>query len=271
MTPGALNRLQHEKSPYLLQHAGNPVDWHPWGEEAFARAKREDKPVFLSIGYSTCHWCHVMAHESFEDGGTASCLNEAFVCIKVDREERPDIDGIYMRVCQMMTGGGGWPLTIVMTPERRPFFAATYIPKGNRWGKTGLTELIPQISRLWRTERKRVEEAADRIVSLLQDAVSGAEGEEAPGEETLADAFAELRGQFDAEFGGFGVAPKFPMPHQLLFLLGHGERTGKEEAIRMAAKTLRAMRRGGIFDQLGYGFHRRSEEHTSELQSRCSS
>ena len=259
MIPGTLNRLQHEKSPYLLQHAENPVDWYPWGEEAFARAKQEDKPVFLSVGYSTCHWCHVMAHESFEDEEMASLLNEAFVCIKVDREERPDIDGIYMRVCQMMTGSGGWPLTVVMTPERRPFFAATYIPKESRWGKMGLVELIPQIGRLWRTERERIEEAADRD-RIRPDAASGSEQGETPGEETLSDAFAELRGQFDAEFGGFGDAPKFPMPHQLLFLLRHGERTGEDEAIRMAEKTLRAMRRGGIFDQLGYGFHRYSTD-----------
>ncbi|MCX5837818.1 MAG: thioredoxin domain-containing protein [Deltaproteobacteria bacterium] len=260
MIPGTLNRLQHEKSPYLLQHAENPVDWHPWGEEAFTRAKQEDKPVFLSVGYSTCHWCHVMAHESFEDEETAALLNEAFVCVKVDREERPDIDGIYMRVCQMMTGGGGWPLTVVMTPERRPFFAATYIPKESRWGRTGLIALIPQIGRQWRTERERIEAAADRVVSFLQNTVSGSERGEAPGEETLSDAFAELQGQFDAEFGGFGAAPKFPMPHQLLFLLRHGERTGGGEAIRMAEKTLRAMRRGGIFDQLGYGFHRYSTD-----------
>jgi uncharacterized protein len=260
MIPGNLNRLQHEKSPYLLQHAGNPVDWHPWGEEAFTRAKREDKPVFLSIGYSTCHWCHVMAHESFEDDQTASLLNEAFVCVKVDREERPDIDGIYMQVCRMMTGGGGWPLTVVMTPERRPFFAATYIPKESRWGRTGLIELIPRIGRQWRTERERIEEAADRVVSFLQNTVSGSERGEAPGEETLSDAFAELRGQFDAEFGGFGTAPKFPMPHQLLFLLRYGERTGGGDASRMAEQTLRAMRRGGIFDQLGYGFHRYSTD-----------
>jgi uncharacterized protein YyaL (SSP411 family) len=258
MIPGAPNRLQHEKSPYLLQHAANPVDWHPWGEEAFNRAKNEDKPVFLSVGYSTCHWCHVMAHESFEDDQTASLLNEVFVCIKVDREERPDIDGIYMRVCQMMTGGGGWPLTIVMTPERRPFFAATYIPKENRWGKMGLIELIPQIGRLWRTERDRIEEAAAGTLSVLRQPVS--EQGETPGTETLVQAFAELHGQFDAEFGGFGAAPKFPMPHQLIFLLRHGERTGEREAIRMAEKTLRSMRRGGIFDQLGYGFHRYSTD-----------
>ena len=260
MIPEIRNRLQHEKSPYLIQHAGNPVDWYPWGEEAFTRARREDKPVFLSIGYSTCHWCHVMAHESFEDDQTASLLNEAFVCVKVDREERPDIDGIYMRICQIMTGGGGWPLTVVMTPERRPFFSATYIPKESRWGRTGLIELVPQIGRQWRTERERIEEAAGRVVSFLQNTVSGSERGEAPGEGTLSDAFAELRGEFDEEFGGFGDAPKFPMPHQLLFLLRHGERTGEGEAIRMAGETLRAMRRGGIFDQLGYGFHRYSTD-----------
>ena len=258
MTPGALNHLQHEKSPYLLQHAANPVDWYPWGEEAFSRAKKEDKPVFLSVGYSTCHWCHVMAHESFEDDETASLLNAAFVCIKVDCEERPDIDGIYMRVCQMMTGSGGWPLTVIMTPDRKPFFAATYIPKESRWGRTGLVELIPKLGSLWRTERKRIEAAAVRTVSLLQS--SGAEWGETPGAETLTAAFAELRGQFDEEFGGFGTAPKFPMPHQLLFLLRYGERTGEVEAIRIVGKTLRAMREGGIFDQLGYGFHRYSTD-----------
>jgi len=258
MTPSALNRLQHQKSPYLLQHAANPVDWYPWGEEAFSRAKTEDKPVFLSVGYSTCHWCHVMAHESFEDEETASLLNEAFVCIKVDREERSDIDGIYMRVCQMMTGGGGWPLTVIMTPERRPFFAATYIPKESRWGRTGLMELIPKLIGLWRTERGRIEEAAAQTVSLLRP--TGSERGETPGADTLADAFAELRGRFDKEFGGFGDAPKFPMPHQLLFLLCYGGRTGEAEALRIAEKSLRAMRRGGIFDQLGYGFHRYSTD-----------
>jgi hypothetical protein len=258
MIPGNPNRLQQEKSPYLLQHAANPVDWYPWGEEAFAKAKAEDKPVFLSVGYSTCHWCHVMAHESFEDEETASLLNAAFVCIKVDREERPDIDGIYMRVCQMMTGSGGWPLTVIMTPDRRPFFAATYIPKESRWGRTGLQELIPKLSGLWRTERERIEEAAARTVSLVKP--SGSEGGETPGAETLAGAFAELRGRFDEEFGGFGDAPKFPMPHQLLFLLRYGERTGDAEAIRIAEKSLRAMRRGGIFDQLGFGLHRYSTD-----------
>src|SRR5512137_2369606 len=163
------NRLIGEKSPYLLQHDHNPVDWYPWSDEAFERARAENKPIFLSVGYSTCHWCHVMAHESFEDAEVARLMNEAFVCIKVDREERPDIDGIYMSVCQVMTGSGGWPLTIVMTPDRQPFFAATYIPKENRWGRPGLVELIPRLRTIWETRRNEVEKAAARTVALLME------------------------------------------------------------------------------------------------------
>ncbi len=170
------NRLLNEKSPYLLQHAGNPVDWYPWGDEAFDRAQREDKPVFLSVGYSTCHWCHVMAHESFEDEAVAALLNEAFVCVKVDREERPDIDGIYMSVCQMMTGSGGWPLTVIMTPDRFPFFAATYIPKESRWGRQGLVELIPRLRTIWETRRGEVEKAAAQTVAQLDAAPDGKGG-----------------------------------------------------------------------------------------------
>ncbi|MEW6335247.1 MAG: thioredoxin domain-containing protein [Thermodesulfobacteriota bacterium] len=252
------NRLIHEKSPYLLQHAENPVDWYPWGEEAFDRARRDDRPVFLSVGYSTCHWCHVMAHESFEDEAVAALLNDAFVCVKVDREERPDIDGIYMRFCQMMTGGGGWPLTVIMTPGKRPFFAATYIPKESRWGRTGLVELIPRIRNLWETRRGEVERAAAKTVAVATQHRSE------PGDldpTALCDrAFEELQGQFDETHGGFGDAQKFPMPHQLLFLLRHGRRTGAPEALRMAEGTLAAMRRGGIFDHLGYGFHRYSTD-----------
>ena len=252
------NRLLHEKSPYLLQHAGNPVDWYPWGDEAFDRAHREDKPVFLSVGYSTCHWCHVMAHESFEDETVAALLNEAFVCVKVDREERPDIDGIYMSVCQMMTGSGGWPLTIIMTPARLPFFAATYIPKESRWGRQGLVELIPRIRSIWETRRDEVESAATQTVARLMNPRME-KGELRP-EEILARIFAELQGQFDDAYGGFGNAPKFPMPHQSVFLLRHWQRTGAPDALRMAEKTLSAMRQGGIFDQLGYGFHRYSTD-----------
>ena len=213
------NHLRHEKSPYLLQHAENPVDWYPWGEEAFARASREDKPVFLSIGYSTCHWCHVMAHESFEDEAVAALLNEAFVCIKVDREERPDIDGIYMTVCQMMTGSGGWPLTVVMTPDRRPFFAATYVPKESRWGRMGLVELIPRLRSIWETRRDEVEKAAAETVALLKRPRT--EQGDLPVEELLSRAAVELGRQYDHTYGGFGDAPKFPMPHQLVFLMRH--------------------------------------------------
>jgi uncharacterized protein YyaL (SSP411 family) len=252
------NRLAHEKSPYLLQHAGNPVDWHPWGEEAFARARREDKPLFLSVGYSTCHWCHVMAHESFENAAVAALLNEAFVCIKVDREERPDIDGVYMKACQLMTGGGGWPLTIIMTPDLRPFFAATYIPKDNRWGRPGLTELIPRLQGIWKTRREEIEKAAAETLShLSRDRM---EPGDIDAERLLAEAFTELQRQFDGAYGGFGDAPKFPMPHQVVFLLRHWQRTGVPEALVMAERTLHAIRRGGIFDQLGFGCHRYSTD-----------
>ena len=252
------NRLRQEKSPYLLQHAENPVEWYPWGEEAFARAEREDKAVFLSVGYSTCHWCHVMAHESFEDETVAALLNEAFVCIKVDREERPDIDGIYMTVCQMMTGSGGWPLTVVMTPARRPFFAGTYIPKETRWGRMGLVELIPRLRGVWETRRDEVEKAAAETVAALKRPRT--ERGDLPVEELLSRAAAELNRQYDHTYGGFGDSPKFPMPHQLVFLLRHWRRTGEEAALRMADDTLAAMRRGGICDQLGFGFHRYSTD-----------
>ncbi|MHB8771060.1 MAG: thioredoxin domain-containing protein [Syntrophales bacterium] len=253
------NRLRNEKSPYLLQHADNPVDWYPWGEEAFRRAGQEDKPVFLSVGYSTCHWCHVMAHESFADETVAALLNTAFVCIKVDREERPDIDGIYMTVCQLMTGSGGWPLTVVMTPDRRPFFAATYIPKESRWGRMGLIELIPRLKQIWETRRDEVEKAAAEMVTRLKRPRTERSGELAV-EELLSRAAAELGRQYDHTYGGFGDAPKFPMPHQLLFLMRHWGRTGEEGALRMAVATLAAMRRGGICDQLGFGFHRYSTD-----------
>ena len=253
------NRLRNEKSPYLLQHADNPVDWYPWGEEAFSRAEREDKPVFLSVGYSTCHWCHVMAHESFADETAAALLNGAFVCIKVDREERPDIDGIYMTVCQLMTGSGGWPLTVVMTPDRRPFFAATYIPKESRWGRMGLLELIPRLKGIWEQRRDEVEKAASEMVAHLKRPRAERAGELAA-EDLLSRAAVELGRQYDHTYGGFGDAPKFPMPHQLLFLMRHWARTGEEGALRMAVDTLAAMRRGGICDQLGFGFHRYSTD-----------
>ncbi|MFW6162984.1 MAG: thioredoxin domain-containing protein [Planctomycetota bacterium] len=263
MTPdpevGQKNRLADSKSPYLLQHADNPVDWYPWGEEAFAKAKKEDKPIFLSIGYSTCHWCHVMAHESFEDPEVARLMNEALVSIKVDREERPDIDNVYMTVCQMMTGSGGWPLTILMTPERKPFFAATYIPKTSRFGRTGMVELIPKIQELWETRRDDVVQSADQIVEHLRSSTGGQAGE-ALDPSVLALAADQLAARFDATHGGFGGPPKFPTPHNLTFLLRHWKRAGDEQSLKMVEETLRAMRLGGVYDHVGFGFHRYSTD-----------
>jgi uncharacterized protein YyaL (SSP411 family) len=257
--PETTNRLGAEKSPYLLQHAHNPVDWYPWGAEAFEKAEREDKPIFLSIGYSTCHWCHVMAHESFEDPEVAQMMNEAFVCIKVDREERPDIDGIYMTICQMLTGSGGWPLTIVMTPDKQPFFAATYIPKTSRYGRTGMLDLIPRIQELWTTRRGELLESADRITNALREAPQDAPGQE-PDAMTMQQAYRQLAERFDALHGGFGDAPKFPTPHNLLFLLRYWKRTGEGEALAMVEQTLEAMRLGGVYDHVGFGFHRYSTD-----------
>jgi len=254
------NRLVHEKSPYLLQHAHNPVDWFPWRDEAFERARREDKPVFLSIGYSTCHWCHVMERESFEDDDVARVLNAAFVCVKVDREERPDLDQYYMSVCQMLTGSGGWPLTVVMTPDRRPFFAGTYFPKSRRSGRVGLLELAPLVSEAWRARRDDVLRSADGIIAAIDRGRpdGGAEARQELSTASLDDAFHELAADFDKSHGGFGGAPKFPIPHHVGFLLRYWKRAGRGEALAMAERTLEAMRRGGIFDHLGFGFHRYS-------------
>jgi len=253
------NRLAFEVSPYLLQHADNPVDWRPWGEEAFRAAKRDDKPVFLSIGYSTCHWCHVMARESFEDEEVARLLNANFVCIKVDREERPDLDAIYMEVSQLMTGGGGWPLNVILTPDKKPFFAATYIPKESRQGRIGMLDLIPRIGHLWKTQREELLDSAEEIVAAIKKPPS-----ELPGmrldESAIRSAYQSLVARFDPANGGFGGAPKFPSPTAFLFLLRHWRRTGDAGGLQMAEITLNAMRRGGIFDQVGYGFHRYSTD-----------
>ncbi len=254
------NRLIHENSPYLLQHAHNPVDWYPWGEEAFLRAREEGKPIFLSIGYSACHWCHVMEEESFADPKIAKLLNDVFVCIKVDREERPDIDQIYMAAAYVLTGAGGWPLTIFMTPDRKPFFAASYIPKESRYGMTGLLDLVPRISRIWQSQRQDLENAGGRVLEALQDAARTPPGEGELPETVLDEAYEIFFRIFDGENGGFGDAPKFPTPHSLIFLLRYGNRTGKAPAYAMVEKTLHAMRRGGIFDQIGYGFHRYSTD-----------
>jgi uncharacterized protein YyaL (SSP411 family) len=253
------NRLIVEKSPYLLQHAYNPVDWYPWGAEAFEKATTEDKPVFLSIGYSTCHWCHVMEAESFEDPEVAALLNETFVCIKVDREERPDIDRAYMRVCQMMTGSGGWPMTLLLLPDQRPFFAATYIPRESRFGRVGMKELIPRVNTWWSTRRDELHRAAENTLSALRRsaAEAGQDREaEALDTTTLDEAYLYHVDHYDARHGGFGGAPKFPAPHQLTFLLRYWRRTGKNQALRMVTHTLESMRRGGIYDHVGYGFHR---------------
>lgn len=251
------NRLIDEKSPYLLQHAHNPVDWYPWGEEAFAKARAANKPIFLSIGYSTCHWCHVMERESFEDEEVAELLNRDFVAIKVDREERPDIDHIYMEVCQGLTGSGGWPLTIVMTPEKKPFFAATYIPKNNGHGLKGLVHLLPQIAKLWREEREAVLESGDKIAAWLNREEHTA-GEIGP--EVFERAFNYFKQTFDRQYGGFGSQPKFPAPHNLYFLLRYYKYQQQPEALEMVEKTLLSMYRGGIYDHIGFGFARYSTD-----------
>ena len=254
------NRLVHEKSPYLLQHARNPVDWYPWGDEAFAAARERDCPVFLSIGYATCHWCHVMEKESFEDEAVAGLLNDAFVNIKVDREERPDIDGIYMTAAQMMVGQGGWPLTIVMTPDRRPFFATTYVPRESRFGRVGMLELVPRLREAWDRQRDQVLSSAATMQDHLQRISDSDQRGRALDASTLGDAFRELAGEYDRSHGGFGSPTKFPTPHRLLFLLRYWRRTDIESARTMVDRTLSAMRAGGIFDQVGFGFHRYSTD-----------
>jgi uncharacterized protein YyaL (SSP411 family) len=253
------NRLGDEKSPYLLQHADNPVDWFPWGEEAFETARREDKPIFLSIGYSTCHWCHVMAHESFEDPAVAKMMNDNFVNIKVDREERPDIDGIYMTVCQMMTGSGGWPLTIVMTPDKSPFFAGTYFPKESRFGRGGMLDMVPQLAKVWRERRDEVNASAEQFTAELVKQVASTRGDEMD-DRFINTTALQLNQRFDEENGGFGSAPKFPSPHQLTFLLRFWRREADEWSNEMTVRTLKAMRKGGIYDHVGFGFHRYSTD-----------
>ena len=245
------NRLIREKSPYLLQHAHNPVDWYPWGDEAFQKAKAEDNPVFLSIGYSTCHWCHVMERQTFEDVAAARWLNENFVSIKVDREERPDIDHVYMEVCQAMTGSGGWPLSIFMDEERRPFFAGTYYTNAQ------FISLLAQIRKIWDSDRGKLQEASDDILKYLHAKTSekGTEDKNLPHV-----AYGELKKSFDARHGGFSYAPKFPSPHLLLFLMEYARANQQPQALEMALKTLDAMDRGGIHDHIGYGFCRYSTD-----------
>lgn len=253
------NRLASEKNPYLKQHKDNPVDWYPWGEEAFQKAKELNRPIFLSIGYATCHWCHVMAHESFEDESIAKLMNEAFINVKVDREERPDLDAIYMVVCQMLTGQGGWPLTIIMTPDKDPFFAGTYIPKEARFNRIGLRQLIPGIKGMWEKEPDKVKKAVERIKEGYQKSLSFEVGN-FPGEEAVVYAAEKFAQRFDMEKGGFGDAPKFPSPHNLMFLLRQYHQTKENRFLEMVEKTLVEMRKGGIWDHVGFGLHRYSTD-----------
>lgn len=253
------NKLISEQSPYLLQHAHNPVEWYPWSEEAFEKAKTENKPIFLSIGYSTCHWCHVMEKESFEDEEVAKLMNQTFVSIKVDREERPDIDNIYMTVCQMMTGSGGWPLTIVMTPEKKPFFAGTYFPKKSKYGRIGMLQLIPKLNEIWNQKQNDILATADEITNALINSTALSNGD-LLSEDIFHKCFNELWRRYDEQHGGFGRAPKFPTPHLINFLLRYWKSFESEQALQMAEKTLSQMRLGGIYDHVGFGFHRYSTD-----------
>ena len=245
------NRLAAEKSPYLLQHADNPVDWYPWGDEAFGRARLEDKPIFLSIGYSTCHWCHVMEHESFENHEVAAVLNREFVAIKVDREERPDVDRVYMAFVQATTGSGGWPMSVWLTPALQPFYGGTYFPPASRWQRPGFVDVLLEIARAWKTERTRVVESAASLTERLQGAERRAVAGDVPPASALDRTRAQFRASYDARRGGFGGAPKFPRPSELLFLLREHARTGDIEARDAALHTLRAMALGGMRDHIG--------------------
>jgi uncharacterized protein YyaL (SSP411 family) len=253
-----VNRLANETSPYLLQHADNPVDWYPWGEEALARATREDKPILLSIGYAACHWCHVMAHESFEDDETAALMNERFVNVKVDREERPDLDSIYMEVVVAMTGHGGWPMTVFLTPTGEPFLGGTYFPPEPHHGMPAFRQVLMTISEAYRDRREDVGRQAAALVEALRQSAASAPSAEPLTESLLSDAVLGLRRQFDPEWGGFGGAPKFPPASTLEFLLRMHRRLGDDEALEMATRTLDGMSAGGMYDLLGGGFHRYS-------------
>ncbi len=253
------NKLAREKSPYLLQHAHNPVDWYPWSDEAFNKAQSENKPIFLSIGYSCCHWCHVMERESFEDPEVADLLNRYYVAIKVDREERPDIDHIYMSVCQGLTGQGGWPLTIVMTPEQKPFFAGTYFPKHSRLNMPGLMDILTQLAEKWAKQQGELSRVGEQILEAVQRQAMAVR----PGElsqSTLDEAYSQLEQNFDATYGGFGRAPKFPTPHNLAFLLRYYKQHDRPQALQLVEKTLDSMAAGGIYDHIGFGFARYSTD-----------
>src|SRR5882672_1575597 len=252
------NRLADETSPYLLQHADNPVDWYPWGEEALGRAREEDKPILLSIGYAACHWCHVMEHESFEDETIAALMNERFVNIKVDREERPDLDDIYMAATQLLSKQGGWPNSVFLTPELKPFFAGTYFPPDSRHGRPGFREVLIAVSDAFREKRQDVGRVAEEVSERIRSMSSLTPSKQLLAPSILNRAFGDLAGRFDAAEGGFGAAPKFPHSMDVSFLLRFHRRSGNPEALRMAVVSLEKMARGGIYDQLGGGFHRYS-------------
>ena len=251
------NRLENETSPYLLQHKENPVDWYPWCEEAFIRAKEEDKPIFLSIGYSSCHWCHVLAHESFEDDEIAEILNRYFISIKVDKEERPDIDSVYMAVCQAFTGSGGWPTSIFMTSDKKPFYAGTYFPKTSRGGMIGFKELLLAINAVWEKDRSSLFKQSEKIIDYLNNNEKLSETADLSLAHTAVSIFERI---YDEKYGGFGRAPKFPTPHNILFLLSYYVRFKEQKCLEMAEHTLFQMYQGGIFDHIGFGFCRYSTD-----------
>ncbi|MCI0496315.1 thioredoxin domain-containing protein, partial [candidate division KSB1 bacterium] len=254
------NKLIHQTSPYLLQHAHNPVNWYPWGEEALGLVRKLDKPIFLSIGYSACHWCHVMEHESFENEAIAQILNENFISIKVDREERPDIDEIYMTAVQLMTGSGGWPLSVWLTPDLEPFYGGTYFPPEDRWGRSGFKKILLQISQLWQTRRGDVFKTANQLTNSLNQINQVQSGDTQLDHSLWKSAFKSAEQRFDERHGGFGSAPKFPMAMELSFLLRYYFHTGEKRALAMVEKSLQEMANGGIFDHLGGGFHRYSTD-----------
>ncbi|MBI3009078.1 MAG: thioredoxin domain-containing protein [Candidatus Omnitrophica bacterium] len=255
------NRLIKEKSPYLLQHAHNPVDWYPWGDEAFDKAKKEDKPLFLSIGYSTCHWCHVMEEESFSNPDVARIMNKYFVSIKVDREERPDIDGIYMSAVMAMTGSGGWPLTVFLTPDKKPFYGGTYYPPEDKWGRPGLKTILNSIADAWKNRRDEILASGESLTQAIrQQSVSSSKKTFPLNKDTLEKAHTQFFQRFDSRYGGFGDAPKFPSSHSLSFLLRYWKRTKEAKSIEMVEKTLASMSKGGMYDHIGGGFHRYSTD-----------
>ncbi|HAN22093.1 MAG: hypothetical protein A2Y15_03800 [Clostridiales bacterium GWF2_36_10] len=254
------NRLANEKSPYLQQHMYNPVSWFPWSKDAFLKAKTEDKPIFLSIGYSTCHWCHVMERESFENEETAEILNKHFISIKVDREERPDVDAVYMEICMAMNKSGGWPLTVLMTPDQKPFYTATYLPKKGRYGMFGLDDLLFKIAQTWENDKDKLTSSAESISSFIKERINNQNEKEEPTIDLLENAKAQLQKAFDVKFGGFGSAPKFPTPHNLLFLLYEYNRSEDKQILLIVEKTLDQMYKGGIFDHIGGGFSRYSTD-----------